>query len=116
MCGRVSASRKISGGPPSGGGCLALEQPADRLAAGTRVVVRLEHLELVTLDEVLAGEEDGRHATLLDQAAQALRVDSEFAGGFDEVKVVLEWGVRHACIRSLGRWGARQSAYMYTQD
>ena len=76
-----------------------LEEAADWLPAGAGVVVGLEHLELVALDEVFAGEEDGRDAALLDEAAEALGVDAEFAGCLDEVEVVLKGGVGH--------WGAR---------
>jgi hypothetical protein len=63
--------------PPS------LEKTADWLTSRSRVVIGLEHFELVPLDQVLAGKEHGRNATLFDQSPEALRMDAEFAGGFD---------------------------------
>lgn len=68
----------------------ALEQATNRLAARARVVVRLEHLELVTLDEVLAGKEDSRHFLLLDESPEALRMNPEDTSRLDQVQVILE--------------------------
>jgi len=67
-----------------------LQQASYRLAPGPRVVVALEHLELVALDEVFPGEENGRDLLLLYKAAEGLRVNAKQAGGLDEVKIVLE--------------------------
>jgi hypothetical protein len=67
-----------------------LEQASDGLPARAWIVVRLEHLELVSLDEILASEQNGRDLFLLDKASQALRMDFELPRGFYEVKIVVE--------------------------
>jgi hypothetical protein len=38
-----------------------------------------------SLDEVLPGEQGRGNAALLDQAAQALRVDTQLARGFNQI-------------------------------
>lgn len=43
-----------------------LEQAANRLSPGTRIVIALEHFEFVPLDEVLSGEQRRRDFFLLD--------------------------------------------------
>src|SRR5688500_14523492 len=69
---------------------LVLQEATKGLAAGTRVVVGLEHLELVALDQVLAVEDYGRHLLLLDQPSQALGMYAEDPSSLDEVHVVIE--------------------------
>jgi hypothetical protein len=86
------ARRRIA--PPRAG----LKEPPDRLAAGARIVVRLEHLEFVALDQVLAREELGRDLAVLDQPAQALRMDAEHPRRLDEVQEVVKRIVIHALV------------------
>src|SRR3972149_2240326 len=91
----------IAEGRPSGEGrpflCRrwCLQEAPERFAAGTRVVVGFEHFQLVPLDEVLPGEEDGRDLLLLDQAAQALGMDVQGSRRFYQVQVVVKRRVRH---------------------
>jgi hypothetical protein len=79
----------------SGFSATGLEQATDGLAAGARVVVGLELVQGVSINEILAGEEDGGNLLLLDEAAKALGMDAEDPGGLDQVKVVLEWSSDH---------------------
>ena len=70
--------------------CARLEQAPDRLPARSRVVVGLEHVELVALDQVLPGEEVGAEASLLDEASQALGMNPQFAGSLNQIEVVVK--------------------------
>ena len=95
-----------------------LEEAADGLAAGARVVGGLEHVQLVALDQIFACEQGRGDAALLDQAAEALRVDAQFAGGLHQVEVLIKRGVWHRCVHIVGGNGStvytlpRQSRYV----
>ena len=62
-----------------------LEEPTDWLATRTPVVVGPKHFELISLNKVLAAEQDCGDLLLLYQTTQALGVDAEHASGLDKV-------------------------------
>ena len=81
----------------------ALEEPTNWLATRAPVVVGLKHFELISLDEILAAEQDCRDLLLFNQTAQTLGVYAEYAGGLDKVQVVFERAGVHNCKRAQAR-------------
>ena len=81
----------------------ALEEPTNWLPTRAPVVVGLKHFELISLDEILAAEQDCRDLLLFNQAAQTLGVYAEYAGGLDKVQVVFERAGVHNCKRAQAR-------------
>ena len=92
----LEQSGRALGGASDRAATGTLQETADPLAPRPRVVVGLEHLQLVALDEILPREEPGRDFLLLDQPPQALGVDLEFPRRLNEVQVVVERAVWHA--------------------
>ena len=87
------ASALLSQGRTQAADCVhdqALEEPTDWLATRTPVVVGLKHFELISLNKILAAEQDCGDLLLFNQTTQTLGVDAEYASGLDKVQVVFE--------------------------